>query len=181
MDRFYEREDPWGYRKNPADWLRRSIIRAVADNFVAPHPGRVVLDVGCGEGWLTSALSGELYGYELSEKACERMVYNDVRPWKPGDPISDDSFYPINVNRFDLVLMTGVLYKEYDWPHMLSVAMSKASEGTVFITSHILDRESEFALKSLESHGLKQVFQMEFDYHRSEEEKFRQQLRVFRL
>jgi len=109
LDAFYSNEDPWGYRTNTEDAKRRAVLLAELPrrNYTA------TLDIGCGNGFVTMHLPGQkVLGIDLSSKAIEH-----ARRQEDGRV----SFVPMNlfdldpgkIGRFDLVVITGVLYSQY--------------------------------------------------------------------
>lgn len=105
LERFYRKKDPWGYESNPDDQRRKKEILSVIPQGVARCPFLRALDIGAGEGWITKDLPAyDIYGYDLSEKAMSRFP-EKVIPVKAED---------INIC-FDLIIATGVLYKQYDY------------------------------------------------------------------
>lgn len=99
LNNWYSTPDPWGYRTNPDDLFRRARIQ------VNCLPSKRLLDIGCGEGFITNTVPAiEKYGYDVPE-ALERLPstihrVNNLSELEPG---------------FDLVLLTGVLYEQYPW------------------------------------------------------------------
>jgi hypothetical protein len=146
LDNFYSNEDPWGYITNPDDSKRKEIILSLLDKYDR------ALDIGCGEGFITKDLPAkEIYGYDVSDVAMKRLPSN-VKPLK------------VIEGKFDLIIATGVLYKQYDYKWILN-KIKECACGTV-ITCNIKDWE----INDLEN----QVSEMEFPYR-----EFTQKLRIY--
>lgn len=124
LDDWYTNPDPWGYRTNPDDILRRNIIREV---LLPLAPFERALDIGCGEGFITSYLPAmKLDGIELSDTAAARLHPRIRRVHEPD-------------GRYDLVVATGVLYAQYEWPLLTGWILSAAQN--IVLTCHIKDWE----------------------------------------
>lgn len=117
LDDWYATADPWGYESNPDDLERKKRIIQV----LKPHTYNRALDIGCGEGWITKHLPAtEIHGLELSKKARDRIPFPVIGITNP-------------VGMYDLVIATGVLYKQYDWRQMLDW-IQEHSNGTILIS-----------------------------------------------
>lgn len=112
LEKFYIKKDPWGYKTNPEDLKRKNIIlKNIQGQF------KKVLDLGAGEGFITQDLPAkEIYGYEISDTASSRFPKN-VKLIKD-EYLKDE--------KFDLVIATGVLYKQYDYMKFLDLIMKHA-------------------------------------------------------
>jgi SAM-dependent methyltransferase len=110
LDSFYDKPDPWGYDEHPDDALRTDMVLAHLPDI----PFRRVLDIGCGNGFLTARLPGkEVVGVDISEKAlgwarkrCRGRRYSFIR----SGLLELDAD---QLGQFDLVVMTGVAYPQY--------------------------------------------------------------------
>ncbi len=109
LETFYNEADPWGYEKNPEDQKRKDIL-------LSEIPGgryRRVLDVGCGNGFVTRELPGdEIVGVDISSAA----VRHAKRHESPSLRFVCSSVFdlPTSVSGlFDLIVITGVLYPQY--------------------------------------------------------------------
>lgn len=97
--------DPWGYRTCKDDLTRRDIILAHL-----PQGVKSIIDLGCGEGFITERLSvGRLVGVDITWKALKRCSFKGEK--YRCDIFSDDVLV---LGKFDLVLATGVLYGATD-------------------------------------------------------------------
>jgi len=124
LEDWYSSPDPWGFQTNPDDADRKRRILAVL-------PGRFkrALDIGCGEGWITKDLPAALiHGLEWSETARARIPKPVVAVDKP-------------VGRYDLVLLTGVLYRQFDYEALHALVGEHAAKGATVLTCHIKDWE----------------------------------------
>ncbi len=114
LDAFYERPDPWGYGSNPDDERRKNELLSLL-----PHcKWTRVLDIGCGDGFITFHLPGQkIFGTDLSSKAIRwansnRTARNDADRFE----FFTSSLFeldPEKHGRFDLIVITGLLYPQY--------------------------------------------------------------------
>ena len=114
LNAFYADADPWGYRRHPDDERRRLELLSVLPR---RHYDRS-LDIGCGNGFITFSLPGaEVVGIDISSKAIDW-----ARSSAQGEPrperfrFESRSLFEPEVRalgRFDLVVITGVLYEQY--------------------------------------------------------------------
>ena len=111
LEEWYSSEDPWKYRESSDDANRRSILLAEIPN----RHFRKVLDIGCGEGFVTGHLPGErVVGVDISEAAVGRAAeaHRDPRfSFQHGSIF--DLPKVLQGEKFDLVLITGVMYQQY--------------------------------------------------------------------
>ncbi len=123
LESFYNENDPWKYQNNPDDINRKfQIIETIR-----PQRFKRALDIGCGEGWITKDLpADEIFGIELSDNASTRFPSNVKRIDKPE-------------GKYDLIICTGCLYKQYDWRTMLDWIKEHASKRVLL--SHIMEWE----------------------------------------
>ena len=116
IEAWYETPDPWRYETNPDDIKRKKMILGMLGRrkFVR------ALDLGAGEGWISKDLPAQyIEGYELSDTAKKRFP--------PNVHAIDEPF-----DSYDLVVATGVLYKQYDWRNIVRL-IKKHSSGTVLV------------------------------------------------
>lgn len=125
VEDWYKVTDPWGYTTNPDDIERKQRILSA----IPKRNYKKALDIGCGEGWITQDLPADtIHGLELSDRAAKRFPKNVKRVLIPK-------------GKYDLILVTGVLYEQYDYQQVMSwVASHRATDG-VIVTSHIEDWE----------------------------------------
>lgn len=96
LENWYKKNDPWLYKTTQDDIIRKEKIISLLDTY------ETALDIGCGEGFITTDLpSKKIYGIELSDNASSRLPSNITRILKPE-------------GKYDLVMTTGTLYKQYD-------------------------------------------------------------------
>lgn len=121
LEEWYAKPDPWGYEDNIHDTERKLRILAVLDTYER------ALDIGAGEGWITKDLPAKVIeAMEISDTASARFPDTIIKTDKP-------------IGRYDLIVATGVLYRQYDWEHMLSLIKKHASRH--ILLSHIKDWE----------------------------------------
>lgn len=154
LEKWYEKEDPWGYQNNDDDINRRVLIADIADTYLENLDR--TLDIGCGEGFVTEALPGlSVEGIELSEKAGKRMKYNKLVTSPRG--------------KYSLITACGVLYDHYDYRQMREWIEKHASE--IVLTCHY-DKMGE----AHDKFDFEQIFYAEFKYREG-----KQILRVYRV
>lgn len=97
IENWYQTTDPWEYQIKHDDIYRKQQIL----DFL-PQTYDRVLDIGCGEGWITQDLPGkELHGIEWSDTAASRFPSNVNRVLAPE-------------GKYDLVTTQGTLYTQYN-------------------------------------------------------------------
>lgn len=161
LERVYDNPDPWGYETNHADSIRKATILSILNEY---GPFEKALDIACGEAWITKdIIAKEIYGIEASDQAKSRWPDRVKKNVNLGDT-------------FDLVLVTGALYENYDWKSIVETIELFASK--YIVTSNIADREYKPAIERIPG---KQINMALFPYNRSSEEQFTQILRVFKI
>jgi SAM-dependent methyltransferase len=141
LDEFWQTEDPWGFRTNKHDAVR------VAE-LLAALPERTIdrtLDIGCGDGFLTFHLPGkEVVGIELAERALGwARKTADSRPDGTRFRFVTGSIFDLpllDLGRFDLIAITGVLYPQYigDAFSVIDAAIQESlAENGILVTAHI--------------------------------------------
>ncbi len=127
LETWYAQPDPWGYKASEADQFRLAKFLEVIHQF---GPYKKLLDIGAGEGFLTSQYPVPvLHGYELSDAAAARFPANVHRA---GGQFQVD-------NDYDLVVATGVFYEQYDWSLFLELIKYAAAKHV--LVSSIAHRE----------------------------------------
>ena len=130
LENFYQKADPWGYETNTHDQNRKEIILRELKKYTSAQEFFSALDIGAGEGWITKDLPAhKIYGYEVSDVAASRFA-NNVKRLRDED---------LEGKKFDLIIATGVFYKQYDYKKMLDMIM-KYANGVV-LTCNIKDWE----------------------------------------
>lgn len=115
------------------------------------------LDIGAGEGFITKDLPAkEIYAYEISDNASERLPKNVKRILKPD-------------GKYDLIIATGVLYPQYNAKEILDIIKTHAS-GTILL-SNIADWE----VKDVEELGVPLLVE-EYPYR-----EYTQRLRIYEV
>lgn len=135
IEDWYSKPDPWNYMHHPDDLVRKQEILAyLPENKIY----RRALDIGAGEGWITQDLPAKSkIGFEVSENAASRMPSGVVPITRPEE---------IN-GLFDLVVLCGVLYDQYDWVLFREI-VKKHAIGNV-LTCNIKEWEHELPYKPI--------------------------------
>lgn len=116
LDRHYDCADPWGYEANAADQRRKSELLGI----LPQRKWERVLDIGCGNGYITFDLPGSaVLGVDLSGAAVRwaeqrRLTLREAEASKFA--FRQASILDLTSaikGRFDLVVITGVLYPQY--------------------------------------------------------------------
>jgi len=109
LETWHKKEDPWGYENHPDDLKRKNIL---INEIPKKEYGRV-LDIGCGQGFITRFLPGtEITGMDISHSAINhaRKHENKRLTFRQG------SLFDLNQGRedgYDLIIISGVLYPQY--------------------------------------------------------------------
>ena len=97
LEHWYAVSDPWLYRQTLDDQIRKDLIL----DFL-PLKYQRALDIGCGEGFVTTDLPAiDIHGIEISDNAAHRLPWNVKRVHQPEGV-------------YDLVMTTGTLYHQYN-------------------------------------------------------------------
>lgn len=116
LENWYKTEDPWKYKITEDDKIRLENILS----FLAPTLYEKVLDIGCGEGFVTKDLPAkQIYGIEISDNAALRLPKNVTRLNEP-------------ISKYDLVCTTGTLYSQYNHTQIYEWVV-KSSSKHIFI------------------------------------------------
>lgn len=109
-EQWYERADPWDYEGSDEDVLRISAILSRLGRKHFTH----ALDLGCGEGKLTNALSAvadNVVGYDISENALVRARKRfPGTEFRQGDLLNVIRRPEVTSVPFDLIVVAEVLY-----------------------------------------------------------------------
>lgn len=109
LESWYRIPDPWGYESNTDDLNRRAMLLSV----LPKKRYERVLDIGCGDGFVTHRLPGAvILGVDLSEKAIEYAKRRET-PHIEYRRLSLFELPAARLGHFDLVVITGVLYPQY--------------------------------------------------------------------
>ena len=113
IEAWYDQDDPWNYESSLDDVKRRDIL-------LHELPDRKfdsALDIGCGHGFLTRDLPArQVVGVDISKKAIKqanKLSGNKKKhiSYLVGDLFNLDTLFP--KKKFDLIVITGVLYPQY--------------------------------------------------------------------
>lgn len=152
IENWYKQPDPWGYESNESDKNRKQRILEILSVYSTFDRA---IDIGCGEGFITQDLpANEIHGIELSDNAAERLPKNVKRVHKPE-------------GKYDLILCTGMLYRQYDYRKFLDW-INEHARGIV-LTSNI----KSWQINDLPDKYL--LYQEDFPYR-----EYTQNLRVYR-
>ncbi|XAH22978.1 class I SAM-dependent methyltransferase [Xylophilus sp. GW821-FHT01B05] len=143
IERHYAEADPWGYENNPHDQRRKSELLGLLPD---REWGRV-LDIGCGNGFVSFDLPGQqVVGLDISAAAIEwarkrqaNLAEAEARRFSfhAGSMFDLDS---IVAGKFDLVVITGVLYPQYiggAFSVLQTMVDGFLSENGVVVSCHI--------------------------------------------
>lgn len=137
LERWYEKPDPWQYESNPDDLNRRAMLLSV----LPKRQYQNVLDIGCGDGFITKRLPGKsVTGIDVSANAIQWAKHNAA----PHITYLQYSLFDLTEldweGKFDLVVATGVFYPQY-------IAQSKKlvyeildrilAPGGILVSAHI--------------------------------------------
>lgn len=146
IEESYLTPDPWHYKTNSADKIRK---KKILDCLKGRRFHRAV-DIGAGEGWITTDLPADtIYGYEISDNAAKRFPSNVRRTLKLTD-------------KYDLILASGILYPQHDGEKLLEMIEKHASGVMLFCNI------KGWEVKGLEKYPVVE----EFPYHPYEGEEF---------
>lgn len=113
LDRFFSVFDPWGYEGNGEDDRRVAQMLSALPELSFDR----VLDVGCGSGYLTVCLPGrKVVGIDLSPNAVHWAVKRAQRCGLSHVAFEVGSIFELSAfsqESFDLIVVTGVLYRQY--------------------------------------------------------------------
>ena len=90
LEKWHKKKDPWGYEKSSEDRKRKNIL-------ISEIPSRKykrVLDIGCGQGFITKDLPGEnIIGVDISRQA----ILHAKKINKKGMKFVEGSLYEFDV------------------------------------------------------------------------------------
>lgn len=109
LEKWHAADDPWGYETNPDDQKRKDVLLSE----IPRKDYRRVLDIGCGQGFVTRDLPGkEVLGIDISREAIKKARAFKTKRIK----FLCSSLFDLNRTlheQYDLVIITGVLYPQY--------------------------------------------------------------------
>ena len=111
LESFHKKRDPWGYETNRSDQIRKEILLNELCDFKCSN----ILDIGCGQGFITKILKGnKVFGVDVS---LEAIKYAKLNNSIKNIEYLQGSIFDLNnlfkSKSFDLIIITGVLYKQY--------------------------------------------------------------------
>ena len=141
LDNFYKVSDPWAYFQHADDARRRNELLAVLPK---RQWGRV-LDIGCGNGFITLTLPGRaIVGVDFSAEAVRwardaaaKQADQERFRFEVGSLLDPEL---VKLGHFDLVVVTGVLYEQYvgkAWAFVRWILDQLTQEGSIVATCHI--------------------------------------------
>ena len=135
LEKWNNTEDPWGYNKNSHDSLRKVFL---LDN-IPKREYENVLDIGCGQGFITNDLPGKnIYGVDISKTAIKYACKNNNKvDYSVGSIFEINKLFKI---QFDLIIITGVLYPQYigKSSSLVYLLIDKIlSQNGILISAHI--------------------------------------------
>lgn len=112
LEKWWENPDPWNYENNPDDLKRREMLISVLPDVQYQR----VLDIGCGNGFVTEYLPGkEIIGIDVSANAINHARKRSKKlkhiKYYQGSLFDLPSLF--EGKNFDLIVITGVLYPQY--------------------------------------------------------------------
>lgn len=138
LDDWYSEDDPWGYFKNPQDAIRKARILTAIPKFDFEN----VLDIGCGNGFLTNDLPGKnVIGMDISQKIVDWANQHTA----PNTRYLCGSLFDLptlDLPPMNLIVITGVLYPQYmAASHLLVYILidQLLKSGGILLCSHIFD------------------------------------------
>lgn len=139
LEEMYDSPDPWSYEDNFWDYKRVAEMK-IATQSLKPIN---VLDIGCGNGFMTQHLPGDrIVGIDISRKAIDyasnRGIPNAV--FLCG---SIQNAVSLCVGeKFDLICITGVLYDKWvgtDYGKIISIIRQLSAPVSTLLTCHIAE------------------------------------------
>lgn len=174
LDKWYEKRDPWNYQSNPDDHNRKMII---LDRLLPYGTFDRAFDIGCGEGWITKDLPAhDIYGFDISINAMRQLPDNVTKMTTPLLNRQYDFKDSITNLNFDLIIATGVFYRDYHWQWMID-KINQHATGIV-LTCNIKQSELSQAISQLKN----QIHIEEFSYrHEGDDPKKPRMIEVLRI
>lgn len=109
IEKWYTTKDPWKYENSADDLLRKDVLLSELPSQRYSH----VLDIGCGHGFVTRDLPGDnIIGVDISYEAIQqaKQYQRDEIAFLKGSIFELTEMFS---EKFDLIIITGVLYKQY--------------------------------------------------------------------
>ena len=136
LEKWHKKKDPWNYENKTHDFKRKQILMSE----IPQKTYNNVLDIGCGQGFITQDLPGDcVFGVDISHQAINfaKEKERDNLKFFQGSIFEIDKFFNVE---FDLIVITGVLYKQYIGKSnaLIYLLIDKLlSENGVLISVHI--------------------------------------------
>jgi predicted TPR repeat methyltransferase len=110
LEEFYQKRDPWNYQDTADDATRKAMLLSV----LPERSFERVLDIGCGDGFVTECLPGDqIIGVDVSANA----IMHAKEKGMPHIEFLQHSLFDLPAlgwgQGFDLIVITGVLYPQY--------------------------------------------------------------------
>lgn len=109
IEKWHKERDPWGYESFKDDQHRKQILLSELPSIQYAK----VLDIGCGQGFITRDLPGEMvFGVDISHEA----IRHAKRLENQRITFQQASIFDLRGRfreTFDLIVLTGVLYPHY--------------------------------------------------------------------
>jgi len=140
IDKWHSAEDPWNYNNSEDDNYRKQILLKSLNELDISFKN--VLDIGCGQGFITKELPGRhITGIDISKMAIQhaKKHENERFSFKQGSIFETDA---LSENSFDLIIITGVLYSQYIGHSMRLVYLlidRLLSQNGILLSVHIND------------------------------------------
>lgn len=136
LEKWFEKKDPWGYENNSEDKKRKNILLSELPN----RTYKRTLDIGCGHGYITKVLPGKsVLGVDISNNAIKQAKQFTTSKLH----FETCSLFNLNnkgYNKFDLILITGVLYPQYignSYTYIYDVIDKMLNTNGILVSIHI--------------------------------------------
>lgn len=110
LEVWHKKRDPWDYQNTKSDEIRREILI----NEIIRKKYTNILDIGCGQGFITEHIQGDkIIGIDISHEAIRHAKVNSKNTnikYLQGSIFNMNEIFN---EKFDLIIITGVLYKQY--------------------------------------------------------------------
>lgn len=136
LEDWHSEDDPWEYEVSEDDLKRKEFLL----KHLQGNKYENVLDIGCGQGYITKDLPGEhILGVDISVNAIRKAKRHETRDMK----FIEGSLFNLNniiTKKFDLIIITGILYPQYigNSNNLIYIIIDKLlEEGGTLISVHI--------------------------------------------
>ena len=129
LEKWYSKEDPWGYNNTVRDKIRRAILLKHLEVVFSDASKKTVLDAGCGEGYITKDVAShyncEVDAFDISENALAIARRRNSR--------ENINYFQLDLNdyapdkQYDLIMCEETLY--YLTDEERDLAVKKFHEG----------------------------------------------------